>query len=74
VRDDPEFGLAGIALEMDRLFFRMNFRAMTLLFFSGNCVLKFSVMHMDIIYKILFYAYNAKNECFNFSQKKFPKG
>jgi hypothetical protein len=47
---------------------------MTLLFFSGNCVLKFSVMHMYNIYKILFYAYNAKNECFNFSQKKFSKG
>jgi hypothetical protein len=28
--DYREFWLAGIALEMDRLFFRMNFRAMTL--------------------------------------------
>jgi hypothetical protein len=31
-------------------------------------------MHMDNIYKILFYVYNAKNECFNFLNKKFSKG
>jgi hypothetical protein len=32
------------------------------------------VIHFNNIYKILFYAYNAKNECFDFWLKKFSKG
>jgi hypothetical protein len=31
-------------------------------------------MHINNIYKILIYLYNAKNEVFNFSQKIYPKG